>query len=449
MPGPLSKMSLSKENSARPGYPHLFWGMVILSLLIRAIYALYWGSVSLEGDALSYFEEFLRLFSGESHRPFWAPGLPLLMGWIGLNFAWYPLSMVAFAMAFYLLMITGLYLVLVELGKPSFSFIPITALCFAPISIHFSIVPLTQLPLATGLIWLYYLLIRAWKKTDFIPRAALLGGFILGICILIRPSSLILIPFIGYLWFRLDKKRAVWIYTFSLFTVLAGLQVRNITTGHPYVFINTSNSSNFFIGNNPYTPLYKTWWLGSHLESANPEFNGFYQELREIKQYPEATQQRAYLQHAWKHIYEAPATFCIRTLNRIKTFWAIDTYSAGFLSQHSSSRLWPLLAFAGDMTAFFLLFWYAASGGLTRKLDFHPLTWILGFVLLVPLPYYIAFSHPTYHFPLLPFLCVWAQKGYDPQDPLAIKNQPIGVWVLRLIFIMVQIEWILSLENNV
>ena len=30
--------------------------------------------------------------------------------------------------------------------------------------------------------------------------------------------------------------------------------------------VNEANSVNFFIGNNPYTPLYKTWWFGSHGE---------------------------------------------------------------------------------------------------------------------------------------------------------------------------------------
>lgn len=427
--------------------PYPFLGLVILFLLIRGIYAWFWISVSVEGDALSYFEEFLRLFSGATHRPFWAPGLPLLMAWIGINFAWYPLSLVMFALACFLLMIFGLYAVLSELYPPSFSLFPIALLGFMPISIHFSIVPLTQLPLAGGLIWLYYLLIRAWKKKLFIPKGALIGGAILGMCILIRPSSLILIPFIGYIWFRLGKNRALGLYALSLGMVLGAWQVRNVAMGHPYVFINASNSSNFFIGNNPYTPRYKTWWLGSHLESANPAFDGFYKELGEIQQYPEAMQQREYIRHAWNYIYEEPAEFAIRTVNRIKVFWTIDTYTAGFLYQHSASQFWPFLAIGGDFIALFILFWYASAGIFSVQRDFHPFTWIRGFILFMPLPYYFAFSHPTYHFPLLPFLCVLALKGPRKQDLLAVKGRPLGIWILRLIFILIQIEWILSWKH--
>ena len=444
-----STIPLSQDNTIAPSLPYSFLGLVLLFLLSRGIYAWYWGSVSLDGDALSYFEEFLRIYSGESHRSFWAPGLPLLMVWVGFNFTWFPLGLTLFTLVFFLLMIFGLYVVLSELFPPPFPLLPIALLGFAPICIHFSIVPLTQLPLAAGFIWLYYLLIRAWKKPSFTPTGALIGGLILGICILIRPSSLILIPFVGYLWFRLGKSRTAGVYALSLVVVLGSWQMRNISTGHPYVFLNASNSSNFFIGNNPYTPRYKTWWLGSHLESANPAFEGFYKELREIKQYPEASQQKEFFRRAWEYIYEEPIGFVLRTFNRFKTFWAIDTYTAGFISQHSSSPFWPMLAIGGDLMAFFLLFWYASSTFLSQKREFYPLTWISGFILVVPLPYYISFSHPTYHFPLLPFLCVLAAKGYKRQDPLAIKGQAPSVWVLRLLFIMVQIEWVLSLAETI
>ncbi len=421
---------------------HSFVIILFLSLLLRIIYALILGNRVMEGDFISYVEDSLKIYSGNPYRPFWSPGLPLILGWTGLNWGLYPIHFTIFSLACYLLLLVGVFLTLQKLPPGYFSLFPIIFLGFSPITVHFSVVPLTQLPIAVGLVWSFYFLILSFQNPHLVPRHALAVGLILGMCILIRPSCIILFPFIGYIWYKLGRHISLMYFAVSLFVIIGSWQLRNYALGYTDVFINTSNSYNFFVGNNPYTPVYKTWWLGSHLETDNPSFYGYYEMLRKIWVLPEEKQTGEFYRQALSFIKEEPRDFGIRTINRVKTFWAADSFTGAFLSQSFSSSFWAVLGTGLDFIGFCILLWLAIEA-LPESYTYSPGIWLIGLLIIYPLPYYLAFSHPTYHFPLLPFLCILASKGLKRQTLFSIRKKSLGLWFLRAIFVLIQIEWCL------
>ena len=90
----------------------------------------------------------------------------------------------------------------------------------------------------------------------------------------------------------------------ALLPIGAWLVHAHAMTGR-FVPINSANTVNFFFGNNPYTPLYKTWWFGSH-EPGEPGVPPEYTALEErIRAAPPEERERLYRDQALAHIKRA------------------------------------------------------------------------------------------------------------------------------------------------
>ena len=76
---------------------------------------------------------------------------------------------------------------------------------------------------------------------------------------------------------------------------------------------------------------------------------------------------------------------------------------------------------------------------------------LIAFMLIYALPFLISFSHPTYHMPMVPLLLLPASvfvsgylQGKVKIDGAALRKK----WkflVLLLIFLAIQIEWIVQM----
>jgi hypothetical protein len=224
--------------------------------------------------------------------------------------------------------------------------------------------------------------------------------------------------------------------------------------------INEANSKNFFLGNNPYTPLYRTWWFGSH-KKGEPGVPPAYTEMvaNIIRQSPEGNDQ-LFLKSALNHMVTRPDLFLVRTANRIRNYFAFYTFTGSYLIKaYSVPKVLGWLVIVGDA----LFYWVIMLAAIRYLFGLHltspPLETILFLLLLGASyagPYWISFSHPTYHFPIVPLLAVLAALFFQKKITLTDKD---GGWLpsgrrkvlflmAALIFFYVQIEWVVMMRSR-
>jgi hypothetical protein len=219
--------------------------------------------------------------------------------------------------------------------------------------------------------------------------------------------------------------------------------------------INNANALNLFYGNNPYAPLYKTWWFGSHAAGepgVPPEFTEL---AARIAAEPPALRERLYRDEAFAHIRARPDLFALRTANRVRAFFALDWSTGGWL------RVYGLVPTAAALavTAADALFYLSVAAALILTAVAPPparsrerLWEMAGASLLYAAPYFVAFSHPTYHFPVVALGIaaaamfverVASESNGGPLGELrASRGRRIAALVALLALALVQVEWL-------
>ena len=197
----------------------------------------------------------------------------------------------------------------------------------------------------------------------------------------------------------------------SLGVVLAPVLLHNHKQGAGWV-ISTNNQRNFFLGNNKYTPLYRTWHFASRsLEQLPPDVSSYLRSMYR-RPHPRESMVRA----AAKEIQGHPGRFLLRTINRICAFWGADYQAARQLQQiFHLTPLWAALLFGVQAGGYWglailvLIGTFSGEGG--EQAHLRRLLWpTIGLLLL---PYALAFSAPTYHFEALGLLFPIAAQGFE------------------------------------
>jgi hypothetical protein len=359
-------------------------------------------------DAASYNNMSLQLVSGEPFVPYWPPGLPLYLAAVHKLLG--PLAIGARLAMLVFYLCTSLFVyrtAALMTASQSAGNVALAFLAVSPASIHSSVEPLTQLPAAMLLTIIAYCLIRLEFEQSMANMIllALAAAFLA----LVRPSSLLLLGVLPlYLLWRTRK----WAPTLAV-AVIAFVVV-GAWIGYVYektgqvVKINTANSVNFYLGNNPYTPIYRTWWLGSHHSPPEAPI-AFVQQRTRIMELDAAAQEVEYSRLAQEHIREHPALFLLRSLNRICTYFAFDTFTGAYLmGNYGVPKLLGFATIAADAFIYILI----AIGSILfftmpRFKEASPAPFLLlGLALLYALPYFFAFSHPSYHYPIEPLLMI-------------------------------------------
>jgi 4-amino-4-deoxy-L-arabinose transferase-like glycosyltransferase len=305
-----------------------------------------------------------------------------------------------------------------------------------------------------------------------------LAGLAFGVGCLTRPSLASVAPFLAIACIMQLRRTGA-----SAAPVLAGValfvgvtlvcvvpvQAHNAGLGAGWT-LSTNNERNFFLGNNPYTPNYKTSHLGQRsLDELDPDTRSYLSSFYERQNARKAMQAEA-LGYITRH----PLVTAYRTLNRATAFWGFDYLASRIIQEHfewGKKGLLPLLALeAGSYCAVMVLAIVALFGfrkgrstsipslssvppGKTDSerpsvppLAFDPF-WALWLVLLAvayELPYMAAFSGGTYHFPviglLIPLAAVPLAAG-GPRVWLAqLKGRP-WAWVAIAALGLVQAQY--------
>ncbi len=430
-------------------------GAVVIGLVIRIAGLLYFLRFPMTGDGSSYDAMARQLLSGEAFGPVWPPGLPYYLTLFYRVLGERQVVAMASMLLWYLAFSVLLYLLCQRVAGRRAGGFALAVFAVWPTAIYHSIFPLTQLPVATLLVAAAILLVELLQRRRVWLAAA--AGAVFGYCMLMRPSAAILAigaPLV-IAWRRRDLRPAALTMLAVAAVVITPWLIRAENMTGRFVPINYANSRNVYLGNNPWTPLYKTWWFGSHLEEGRvPE--EFAAAERQMQELPLHQRDDVYRSRALEHILDNPGGFLLRTANRIRVYFSFDTYAGTVLTGYYGL---PRIVGLGVILVDALIYICAmlasiAAIFLAKPLDLKKSSVIVLILLALgyAVPYWFSFSHPTYHLPTMPMFIVLAAALVARR----LSGGRCGVWnhetirslfrrkaflVCIIVFLYSQLEW--------
>lgn len=446
---PESNRVLSEKRTV---YVRTFLWIVAVSLAIRLIVLWRIANSPLTSDSTDYREMAALLLSGGAFVPYWPPGLSLyLVPFLAAGAG--DIILRTSMLAWWILFCFGFARLGGDLRVERRSWLALlTIFSITPALIHFSIEPMTQMPAAALLLLAISAAMRCSRGAGW--GEALLMGASLGALSLVRPSALpllIVVPLLVVL------RRKEWSRP-SMAVVLGGVMIFawmvKVHQLSGQWTINNSNGTNLYYGNNPWTPLYRTWYFGSHAKPGTEEIRQFpeYEEiLARVATLPEKVRGDEFKRLAAEYVRHRPDLFVLRTVNRVRCFWGFDTFTAANLRREGGEgRRWFPVAFAMDAAGYlvvagFAFFWIAASpSALWRRWE----TWLLvGAIVLYALPYWVTMSHPTYHFPVMAPLALLGVLAYELAHSSGTVTRWRG-WTALVVLGLIQVEWMFYLSRS-
>jgi 4-amino-4-deoxy-L-arabinose transferase-like glycosyltransferase len=429
-------------------------GAIAAGLALRVAALVLLSKFPFVGDERSYSVMAGQLLDGVRFAPDWPPGLPYYLAFFQSFLGRGQVVAMAAMIPWYLAFSAVLFALVMRIGGRRAANIALWAFALYPTFIYHSVVPLTQIPVAACLLLVALLiLVLRGRRSLSIPAGI---GAALGAAVLMRPSVVFLalgVPVFIMVRWRSVKGGLVALGVAAALVAPWLLKAKAMTGD--FVFVNYATSRNLYVGNNEWTPLYKTWWFGSHDEAGTVP-RGFAAEDARIRALPPAEEERTYRDLATDHIQSEPWRFAVRTLNRIRTYFAFDTYTGTVLGKfYRLPAALGLSVIALDalfyiaLMAVSLLAFHAPRGLGTGRVTRATLLWI---VAAYAVPYWIAFSHPTYHIPVVPLLAVpgallLAQLAGMDQRALATARQSLrkrrAMLIALAVFLAVQVEWVI------
>jgi hypothetical protein len=440
------------------GHPRAPGAIVGVGLGLRLVALALLSGTPFSGDGLSYHETAQSIVSGVAYEPHWPPGLPLFLA-LAYRFD----DRMIVGRALMLLVYLAFCALLSALGRrvagPRAANLALAVFALTPIFVWSSVTPLTQLYSATLALGTVTFADRCREGRAIPASAALLGVCLAGL-LLTRPSNMgiaVLVPL--YLLWRTRRWQTVAIPAAVVTLAVGAWSIKTHAMTGRFVFINDANSQNIFYGNNPWTPTYRTWWFGSrHKEDGDEVPEAYEKAMTEIAAVPKEARDKVYVQRALDHIRARPDLFVVRTASRVRTFAAFETYTSAQVT-----RLNKLLGVAtlGLDTFFYVLLTGLAilfpalrpAGEPTstrdRLGDPETVRLTLLVAVMYALPYFLVFSHPTFHFTAVPLVGLLGaavavralEGGFGPLWAALSPRGRIAVTAGCLAFFFVQIEW--------
>jgi 4-amino-4-deoxy-L-arabinose transferase-like glycosyltransferase len=421
------------------------------AILLRTLVSLVLlGGMPLVSDARDYFECATRLAAGDVGGAFyWPPGEPAVLAGalvaLGRSVVVARLVTIAISVATAALASLLTREVAGERAARSAGWIaalypPAVLLCGQTYAQH-----LASLCLAATA----YFGLTAARRRRLVDFA--LAGAALGLGCLTRPSMMSVTPVlaVGALFMvRRSRQPALALAAGASLAVLAALVVvvpavaHNARAGAGWT-LSTNNERNLFLGNNPYTPDYKTSHLGQRsLDELDPAARAY---LESFYDRPDA--RVAMRNEALEYIRAHPGRSALRTFNRTTSFWGFDYLMTreiqGWLGAPAPALL-PVLAL--EAGGYFAIAALALLGmiGKAGPAEAGPRAWLLALSLAYEAPYAIAFSGGAYHFPVMPlvipFAAIAVSRGAAGlKELLACRRAQVALVAFTLL--QVQYAW--------
>lgn len=429
--------------------------VIIAGILVRLATLGYINRFPLASDSLAYHEMGMNMARGVPFSPLYPPGISFFLAFAFKVFGSSELVSRLSGLAWYLVFIVLVF----SIARRSFgrvaAVLAVSVFSFFPAFIWHSTEPLTQLPTATLLLGIGLALISMREKHAAWEGSIL--GALLGLAILVRPSNLFLslVVLVYVLVVRRRRLSCLVAGVVALSIVSCWLISARNMTGR-FVPINEANGMNVFYGNDEFTPLYKTWWFGSHGRGEPGVPKKFSELLDQIERMPAGDRSAFYRKAVISHVTSRFDLFVVRTVNRVCTFLAFDTFTGSALRKLYGVPTSVALLTIGVDALFYslvvlscLLFVFSSSSTETERDVGRILLLIAG---AYAIPYWLSFSHPTYHVPVVPLLGVVgssfvARVVVAPgHELLALRSlsryRRVGLLCGLGVFVLIQIEWI-------
>jgi 4-amino-4-deoxy-L-arabinose transferase-like glycosyltransferase len=395
------------------------WALILgAALSLRVAVGFGWlRAMPMVSDARDYFELGAQLASGDKVGAFyWPPGesLVLAAGFAVLGPTVWAARAVTIATS--VATVALVVLVAAELaGRQAARAAGWIAALYAP-SVLLCGQTYAQHVAALALVALAYFGLRAIRENAVWLYAA--AGGALGLGCLARPSAISVIPVFAVASVATRaapgarQRRllgAVCAAGIALACVVPVL-VHDARAGAGWT-LSTNNERNLFLGNNPYTPDYKTSHLGQRsMDDLAPDARAY---LASFYARPDA---RAAMQReAFRYMATHPARTALRTANRTTSFWGFDYLASREIQSWlglSASATLPLLAIEAGSYLVVAVLALLALTALPRAGDRGWRFWLLALSLAYEAPYALAFSGGTYHFPVTPLLIPLAAVAF-------------------------------------
>ena len=412
------------------------YAIIGLGLLLRVIALVVLVDYPTASDSIYYKETAIRLLDGERFEPFWPPGLPYFLTTVYSVFGVSAWAERGAMIAFYVLLALSMYWLTRDLFGYSAANLAVLILSMYPNYIFQSVTALTQLPVAACLMIVVYATFRLSDRRNVLKLVVI--GLALAIATLFRPSSLMLLGFIPlYILYR-HRRMLMAVMPILVASMVIGVHIAYVySINQNFMVINYANSYNLWLGNNEYTPMYRTWLLGTD-RSARPHA----MDVRnwEIETQPPTMQDRLYRQDAIDHILDRPDLFALRSLNRARAYWGFDTIAGTrLIVEDVIPTIVGVAVIAVDALFYLVVMIPALLLMINHRRDGLPLLLIGGVVLVYAAPYVVSFAHPTYRVPVLPLMMVLS-AGYWLQDEKRVVY-PRMTWAVLGVFGLIQVEW--------
>jgi 4-amino-4-deoxy-L-arabinose transferase-like glycosyltransferase len=284
---------------------------------------------------------------------------------------------------------------------------------------------------------------------------ALLGaaGAVFGFAVLVRPSVVSVLLVLAAVAGVLGRRRPrAWLLAGGAAFVVAGCAVvvpavlHNERHGQGWT-VSTANEQNLWLGNNPYTPDYKTWELGQHPPSAFRPAVARYLERFGVG-HPTRAQRSAMLHETRRFVSHHLATTALRTFDRVQAFWGFDyTMSTDIRDAFglSLAAVAPLLALEAGAYLALLLLALVALLFARARLRTRAVLFVLALVAGYQLSYALAYAAGRWHLPVLGLIAPLAAVGLlwlrSTPGSLAVLARSRSFWIAAAVVAAVQVVY--------
>lgn len=427
-----------------------WWAAVTsAAILLRALVALVLlRHMPLVSDGRDYFELAAQLVAGGTSDAFyWPPGQSMVLA---CAFALFGKSLVVARLLSVVVSVATVALCALlarELaGVRAARIAGWIAALYAP-SILLCAQPYAQHLAALCLAALAYFGLRAVRERRLALFA--LAGAAMGLGCLTRPSMVSVAPVLVLGWYlalRSERSSLRSLVTGAALAASVALVLvvpvlaRDARAGAGWT-LSTNNERNLFLGNNPYTPDYKTSHLGQRsLDELPPDARAY------LTSFYDRPDSRAAMRHeALAFMAQHPLRTAIRTVNRTTSFWGFDYVASReiqrWLGAGTRDVLALILAEAGSYLVVAVL---ALAGFFAFGRVGNPpwRRWLVALALAYEVPYALAFSGGTYHFPVVPLLVPFAALAASrPREAWSRVSASRGTILALAVLVIIEAQY--------
>jgi 4-amino-4-deoxy-L-arabinose transferase-like glycosyltransferase len=440
-----------------------YWlALIGTALFLRAFVAfVVLGQMPIFSDARGYSDQAVNLIDGNTHHPyFWPPGTSYLLAagyWVFGVHAWVArLLMIAVSV---LSVVTTTLIARRLLRDTRAALLAGWILALYPGMIMQSAQPFSFDLTLLGVNLTTLFALRAWESGKLWDYG--IAGFALGFGALARASTLSLILPLAVFAVVIMRRRQAEGQPTGFGRVAAGAAVLVACTAatvspavihnavdHQGATLSVNNELNIWVGNNPYTPNYRTDYLGQHeLSYFSPEVRNY------MRPYvygadPTRAQRSTDLREARRFVEHHPAVTALRTANRVRAFWGFDyTISNLFRTdwgKGSKAEAVGLLFEAGGylVLAFLIIVALIFARNLLRP---GSLWFLIALIAAFQLPYAPVYGAGRWHYPVLGLLAVIAAAGATWLANTPHRWRRLGAsgvfWIATILFVALQAEY--------